>query len=87
MGTDEVMTQLQAWQAFDYWLTDSRVLFLEEPPNLDRVFRTLSRQQHPSPKGWADSYLAAFAVISDLRFVTFDQAFQGKIRQLLILRP
>lgn len=87
MGTDEVMTQLQAWQAFDYWLTDSRVLFLEEPPNLDCVFRTLSRQQHPSPKGWADSYLAAFAVISDLRFVTFDQAFQGKIRQLLILRP
>jgi len=28
-GTDEVMTQAQAWQAFDLWLTDRRVLFLE----------------------------------------------------------
>jgi len=34
MGTDEVMTQAQAWQAFDLWLTDRRVLFLEEPPIL-----------------------------------------------------
>lgn len=87
MGTDEVMTQAQAWRAFDYWLTDSRVLFLEEPPNLDGLFRSLSRQHHSNPKLWADSYLAAFAAVSDLRFVTFDQGFQGKIKQLLILRP
>jgi uncharacterized protein len=87
MGTDEVMTQAQAWQAFDRWLTDGRVLFLEEAPNLDRFFRSFSWQHYPNPKAWADSYLAAFAMASDLRFVTFDQGFQGKIRQLLILRP
>ncbi len=87
MGTDEVMTQAQAWQAFDRWLTDSRVLFLDEPPELDGFFRFYSQQNYPSPKAWADSYLAAFATASDLQLVTFDQGFQGKIKRLLILRP
>lgn len=31
MGTDEVMTQVQAWSAYDRWKQDGRVLFLEEP--------------------------------------------------------
>jgi toxin-antitoxin system PIN domain toxin len=87
MGTDEVMTQTQAWQAFDRWLTDSRVLFLEEPTELDEFFRFFSQQNYASPKTWADSYLAAFATASDLQLVTFDQGFQGKIKRLLILRP
>jgi toxin-antitoxin system PIN domain toxin len=87
MGTDEVMTQFQAWQAFDRWLTDGRVIFLEEPPDLDGIFRALSRQHTPSPKTWADCYLAAFASVSGSRFVTFDRGFQGKLDDLLILRP
>ncbi|MGB8583292.1 MAG: TA system VapC family ribonuclease toxin [Candidatus Sulfotelmatobacter sp.] len=87
MGTDEVMTQTQAWQAFDRWLTDSRVVFVDEPPNLEELFRSLSRQHSPNPKTWADSYLAAFAAVSNMCLVTFDQAFQGKVRRLLILRP
>jgi toxin-antitoxin system PIN domain toxin len=86
MGTDEVMTQFQAWQAFDRWLTDGRVLFLDEPPDVDGFFRALSRQQSSSPKAWADAYLAAFAAASNSYLVTFDQGFQGKLRQLLILR-
>jgi len=87
MGTDEVMTQNQAWAAYDRWLTDSRVMFLEESPSLEAAFRSLSDQRHPSPKTWSDSYLAAFATASDLQLVTFDRGFQGKIRQVLILRP
>jgi hypothetical protein len=87
MGTDEVMTQSRAWRAFDRWLTDSRVLFLDEPTNVDGLFRSLSRQNRPSPKTWADSYLAAFAEAAGLNFVTFDRGFQGKIKHLLILRP
>jgi uncharacterized protein len=87
MGTDEVMTQAQAWKAFDRWLTDTRIVFLDEPPNLENVFRSLSRHHSPNPKTWADSYLAAFATVSGLRLVTFDQGFQGKTAQLLVLRP
>jgi len=87
MGIDEVMTQSQAWQAYDRWLADGRVVFLEEPPSLDTAFRSLSGQRHPNPKTWSDCYLAAFASVSDLRLVTFDRGFQGKIKQLMILRP
>jgi uncharacterized protein len=86
MGAEEVMTQAQAWEAYDLWLADSRILFLEEPSNLDPIFRSLSRLRHPNPKTWSDSYLAAFAIGSGLRLVTFDQGFQGKIKQLLVLK-
>jgi toxin-antitoxin system PIN domain toxin len=87
MGADEVMTQNQAWEAYDRWLVDSRVIFLEESSNLDAAFRSFSAQRHPNPKTWSDSYLAAFATLSDLSFVTFDRGFQGKLKQLTILKP
>jgi len=86
MGSDEVMSQAQAWNAYDQWMTDSRILFLEEPPNLETAFRALTRQSQPSAKSWSDAYLAAFAEVSGMRFVTFDRAFQGKLEHLLILR-
>lgn len=87
MGTDEVMTQNQAWAAYDTWLSDGRVVFLEESPDVDVVFRSLSDRRYPSPKTWSDDYLAAFAAVSELQFVTFDQGFRGKLDRLLILRP
>ena len=86
MGTDEVMTQIEAWGAYDQWKQDERILFLEEPPNLEAAFRMLSRQPHPHAKNWADDYLAAFASVSGMQFVTFDRAFQGKVEKLLILK-
>jgi toxin-antitoxin system PIN domain toxin len=85
MGADEVMTQVEAWAAFDHWKRDDRVLFLEEPPNVEATFRALTRQPHPNAKNWADAYLAAFATVLAMQFVTFDRAFQGKVEPLLIL--
>jgi len=87
MGSDGVMTQAEAWNAYDSWLVDSRVIFLEEPANLDAAFRSLSRHRRPNPKTWSDCYLAAFAVSSGLLLVTFDQGFHGKVKQSLILKP
>jgi len=87
MGSDGVLTQAEAWTAYDAWLVDSRISFLEEPANLEVAFRALSRHRRPNPKAWSDSYLAAFASASGLRLVTFDQAFHGKVEQLLILKP
>ena len=87
MSAEEVLTQAQAWEAYDVWMEDSRVLFLNESSSLDAVFRSLSRVRYPNPKTWSDSYLAAFAVSSGLRLVTFDQAFLGKLKQLLVLKP
>ena len=84
MGTD-VMTQPEAWRIYDRWLDDPRVVFLDEPAGLEQAFRSHSRRRSPAPKEWADSYLLAFAVVSGLRLVTFDQAFREKATSVLVL--
>lgn len=83
---DEVMSQLEAWGAYDHWKQDDRVLFLDEPLNVETAFRRLTRQNRPNAKNWADAYLAAFATVSAMKFVTFDRDFVGKVEDLLILR-
>jgi hypothetical protein len=85
MGADEVMTQAEAWEAYDRWFDDARVLFLEEPPSIEAGFRALSRRSRSDSKIWADSYLAAFASAAGMRLVTFDRGFKGRVEQLLIL--
>ncbi|MGA2424794.1 MAG: TA system VapC family ribonuclease toxin [Terriglobales bacterium] len=84
MGT-EVMTQPGAWQIYDRWLDDPRIVFLDEPTGLEQAFRSHSRRRSPAPKEWADAYLLAFAAVSGLRLVTFDQAFGGKAKSVLVL--
>jgi len=85
MGSD-VMTQSEAWQIYDRWLDDLRVSYLEEPTGLEQAFRSHSRRGIPAPKEWADSYLLAFAAVSGLRLVTFDQGFRGRAKDLLLLK-
>ena len=82
---DEVLDQAEAWAVYDRWLQDDRVSFLEEPPGLERRFRALTRFRQAAPKVWADAYLAAFADVSQLTLVTFDRAFRGKARSLMLL--
>ena len=84
MGED-VMHQTQAWAVYDRWLEDDRVRFMEEPADLERRFRSLTRSKQAAPKAWADAYLAAFAETSQLTLVTFDRAFQGKAKPLVLL--
>lgn len=86
MGADDVMTQQGAWLAYDRWLKDDRVVFVDEPVDLERRFRSLTRLRHPAPKDWADSYLAAFAEASDLTLVTFDTALKSKTPRTVLLR-
>ena len=83
---DEVMSQTSAWEAYDRRLEDSRVAFLAEPPAVEQAFRAMSHLGRPAAKDWADSYLAAFAAVSDLTVVTFDQALHSKVRQAIILK-
>jgi toxin-antitoxin system PIN domain toxin len=84
MGAD-VKSQEEAWQAYDRWLEDDRISLLDEPAELEPVFRSLANSRHPAVMNWTDSYLAAFAVASRLTLVTFDRGLQGKIRDLVIL--
>jgi toxin-antitoxin system PIN domain toxin len=82
---DEVLSQTEAWAVFDRWLEDRRVTLIDEPPAIDRRFRSLTRSRHASPKAWADAYLAAFADAAQLTLVTFDRGFRGKVGSLLLL--
>ncbi len=62
MGADEVLTQLQAWSIYDQWLSDERVLYLDEPPRPEKLrFEILPSFAMPLGQDWADSYLIAFA--------------------------
>lgn len=85
MGEDEVMTQTAAWGAYHHWTSDSRVLFLDEPANLESHFRPLSTGRYAGPKTWADSYLVAFASLAGLQLITFDKGLRGKNKPVLVL--
>src|SRR4029079_19705089 len=63
---DEVMTQPQAWAAYDHWLQHPRVTLVDEPPAIETRLRALTRRRHPATKDWADSFLAAFATVGQL---------------------
>jgi uncharacterized protein len=82
---DDVLSQAEAWAVYDRWLADDRVSFADEPPQLERRFRSRSQSRQASPKAWADAYLSAFADQSGLTLVTFDRAFRGRVASLLLL--
>ena len=82
---DEVLTQPQAWAAYDRWHQDPRVEFVDEPAEIEARFRALTRLRQPATKDWADSYLAAFATVGRLTLVTFDRGLRTKPRSVVVL--
>lgn len=86
MGID-TLTQAKAWNEYDAWLQSGAAAFLEEPRQLEQVFRSLSAKTKSSPKEWADSYLAAFSIASGIRLVTFDRALKARVKDAILLRP
>jgi uncharacterized protein len=82
---DEVMTQPQAWAAYDQWLKDPRVELVDEPAEIEARFRALTRLRQPATKDWADSYLVAFAAVGQLTLVTFDRGLRMKPKSVVVL--
>jgi hypothetical protein len=82
---DEVMTQPQAWVAYDRWLQDPRVTLVDEPAELETRLRALTRRRQPATKDWADSFLAAFATVGQLTLVTFDRGLRAKAKSVVLL--
>ena len=70
------LTNEEAWETYEAWLSDSRVAFQPEPPGLDRHWQEYARRATPSPKIWMDAYLAAFARAGGYRLVTMDGDFR-----------
>jgi uncharacterized protein len=82
---DEVMTQPQAWAAYDRWHQDRRVELVDEPAEIEARFRAFTRLRQPATKDWADSYLAAFATVGQLALVTFDRSLRAKAKSAVVL--
>jgi uncharacterized protein len=86
MGSD-TLTQVEAWDEYDQWLKTGLAIMLEEPLQLEEIFRSFARPSWSSPKEWADSYLAAFSVASGIRLVTFDRGLKSRLKDAVLLRP
>jgi uncharacterized protein len=69
---DDTVDRSQAWRTFDQLCVDERVLWADEPAELDPVWRAISARDDQSHKLWADDYLAAFAQASGASLVTLD---------------
>jgi predicted nucleic acid-binding protein len=63
----------QARRTCDQLWADERVLWVDEPAELDAVWRAISARDDKSHKLWADDYLAAFAQACDATLVTLDR--------------
>ena len=77
MGEDAV-TRSEAWRLIDQIWADDRVLWAEEPDQLEAVFRAISARDDNSHKLWTDDYLAAFAQASGASLVTLDTKLSGR---------
>jgi toxin-antitoxin system PIN domain toxin len=84
MGED-VLTQLEAWKAFDALLANPSNRMMDEPAGLDSSFRRHTSSRQAATKQWADGYLAAFAEAAGLRLVTFDKTLAGKAKGSVLL--
>jgi len=77
-----------AWQALRTWLSVSGVGFLSEPPGVDEVLARWAGDLDLRGGHWTDAYLAALALASGSRLVTFDAGFTRYPGvDLLLLRP
>jgi uncharacterized protein len=75
---DAAVDRSQAWRIFDQLWADERVLWADEPDELDAVWRAISARDDKSHKLWTDDYLAAFAQSSGMTLATLDRKLPGR---------
>ena len=83
---DDVLTQSQAWEAFDAFMANPGNQIIDEPRGIDPVFRRHTDRAEASTKQWADGYLAAFADTARIQLVTFDRALAARVKGAVLLQ-
>jgi len=68
------LTIAEAWRVYDRFYEDDRVVFVSEPPEVEKRFREKATGRTVSPKVWADAWLLAVAQAAGGILVTFDKA-------------
>lgn len=83
--TGRPLTNEQAWQVYEGFCADIRVVLFPEPASLEDLFKTHAAVPQAAPKLWGDAYLAAHAGAANATLVTFDQGFAKYPIKTLIL--
>jgi len=65
----------KAWETYEAFVADDRIIFRDEPPGLEAIWKKLGSRRTTSAKLWMDAYLAAFAMGAGAQLVTTDTAF------------
>ena len=72
------LTIAEAWRVYGRLYDDDRVVFMSEPPEVDKRFREKASGRTASRKLWADAWLLALADAADGILVTFDKALASR---------
>lgn len=75
---DDALTSSAAWRLFDQLWSDERVLWADEPAELDAVWRAFSARDEKGHKLWTDDYLAAFAQTTKATLATLDRKLPAR---------
>ena len=73
---ESVMSVSAGWRVLGDLAEDSRVVFVGEDEETEKVLPTMWRYAQPTPQLVNDGYLAALALSTGRRLVTFDQGFR-----------
>ena len=73
---EDALDQRTAWRVYEQLMRDSRLAFAAEPPDVEPVWKRLTRGLFTGTNVWTDAYLAAWALVQGLNVVSFDRGFQ-----------
>ena len=68
-------THAAAWSIYQEFKALPNIRFLSEPIHLETTFHSLTTEVDLPNRMWTDAYLAAFAIASGSRLVSFDADF------------
>ena len=84
LGPD-VIGQTECWAIYGRWINAGKAVLARESAGIEAALRKRTSLNSPSPKAWADAYLAAFAETAGLTLVTFDRALAGQVKGAILL--
>ena len=83
---EDALSNSAALSLVERLLNSPSIRLVSEPVGVQERFLQFGKGRRKSPQIWTDTYLAAFAIAGNLRFVTYDKGFnkfQGLELELL----
>jgi len=73
---EDVLSPEQFWMGWDRMMQDDRLVWVDEPPGLEPVWREVTLALERGQCAETDTYFAAFARACGGTLVTFDRGFR-----------